>query len=130
MPRHWRDDQHLRLRDAHLLAEAEQGGEGRGVDGFFDHRHRLASHHDAPDLPGRPSVRHLGQLEHLAGGGRLAVCRRPAAALAVNLEEGQRQPGQGAYGPHQVAVGLVRLIHHGVGRLMVVRWGEQLVRQR
>ena len=39
-------------------------------------RHRLAADDDALDLPGRPPVGHLGQLEHLAGGGGLAMHRR------------------------------------------------------
>jgi hypothetical protein len=31
----------------------------------------------------------------------------------LRLEGGQRQAGQGAHRPHQVAVGLVGVIHHG-----------------
>jgi hypothetical protein len=74
--RHRRDDEDARLRDRDVLAEPAQGRERRHPGRFLDDRQRAAFDDHVRDVPGRPSVGDLAELEDPACGGDLTP-RRP-----------------------------------------------------
>ena len=72
VPRERRHHQNLRLRDVHILLEAQQRAEGRHIERLLAHGDLAIAHADAVDAVGRARMREAGARYQLVGGREIA----------------------------------------------------------
>ncbi|EWS62758.1 hypothetical protein Y695_04010 [Hydrogenophaga sp. T4] len=94
-----------------VLAKAQQGAEGQGEHGLFNHRDLGFAHRHRMDVVRRARMREPQARQHIAGGGHLAHHR---ALGLLDPERCAQMLGSQTQRRHQVGLELVGLIQHEV----------------